>query len=267
MTSIKPAFVPEEHHEYLLTRLGGESALKGVVYDFYARILEDPKLAPFFDNSPTAMKRLRDHQYQFMALAFTSVPEDVDVAALIAKKHAPLFEKGLNESHFDLVAGHLVATLEHLTVPKNLIEEVVAVVLPLRAVFEANAKKSGEEVLLDRLGGPSALKGAVYEFYGRILEDEMLGPFFAATDMKKMRDHQYKFMELAFSGNVPKDMDVVAYLKEKHQHMIENKGLSGTHFDLVAKHLVETLQHLHVAQPVIDEVVATVGPLRVAFES
>ena len=271
----------ETKREYLLDRLGGEAALKGVVYEFYGRMLEDPQLKRFFQGID--MKKLRDHQYKFMEIAFTTVPDDVKVAELIATKHANLFLRGLNETHFDMVAGHLVATLEHLHVPQAQITEVVAVVGALRDVFEANSvagqkkrKEAVEEkmvasstnapsdVLLDRMGGQAALKGAVYEFYGRILEDPQLAPFFAHTDMKKLRDHQYKFMEIAFT-EIPKDMDVVGYLAEKHERLFE-KGLNATHFDLVAGHLVATLHHLHVKQDVIDDVVATVGPLRVVFD-
>ena len=42
-------------------------------------------------------------------------------------------------AHFDLVAGHLVASLQDLKVPANLIDEVVAIVVPLRSIFEGEA--------------------------------------------------------------------------------------------------------------------------------
>jgi len=45
-----------------------------------------------------------------LTLAFTGVPEERDVAALIYEKHKPLFaDKGLNEMHSDLggqLCGH-----------------------------------------------------------------------------------------------------------------------------------------------------------------
>lgn len=259
-----PRIDDEAQREVLLDRLGGESALKTTVYDFYSRLLEDEQLAPFFKGHD--MKALKEHQIKFLTIAFTHIPEDLDVAKLIAEKHMKLFEKGLNETHFDLVAGHLVATLEHLNVPKSEIEEVVGIVGSLREVFESNAKKveARKEVLLDKLGGPSALKGAVYEFYGRLLEDEELAPFFAHTDMNKLREHQYRFMEIAFTA-IPEDMDVAKYLSESHARLFE-KGLNAKHFDLVAGHLVNTLDHLGVKKDVIDEVVATVGPLRAVFD-
>ena len=258
----------DEKRQVLLDKLGGGAALKGVVYEFYGRILGDAQLERFFRG--VDMKAMRDHQYRFMEIAFTSIPEDTDVAALIASKHQRLFDNmGLNETHFDLVAGHLVGSLERFEVTQPLIEEVLAVVGPLRVVFEKKGRPPKEdpqkkEVLLDRLGGQAALKGVVYEFYGRMLEDEDLAPFFQYTDLNKLRDHQYKFMEIAFTG-IPPDMDVAAYLGEKHERLFE-KGLNAQHFDLVAGHLVATLQHLHVKQDVIDDVVATIGPLRVVFD-
>ncbi len=52
-----------------------------------------------------------------------------------------------------------------------------------------------------------------------------------------------------------------------HKHLIEQKGLNASHFDKVAGHLVSTLQSLGVEKPLIDEVVAIVGPLRSIFEA
>jgi hemoglobin len=36
-------------------------------------------------------------------------------------------ERGLNESHFNAVAGHLQATLEELKVPTDLVRQVMAI--------------------------------------------------------------------------------------------------------------------------------------------
>jgi hypothetical protein len=47
---------------------------------------------------------------------------------------------------------------------------------------------------------------------------------------------------------------------------VRDKGLDAVHFDAVAGHLVRALTELNVAPPLIDEVVAVVGPLRAVFE-
>lgn len=121
----------------LMEKLGGVPALKATVEEFYKRILGDADLAPFFDD--VTMTALKMHQLAFLKIAFSRIPEDLDVPKLIKKKHARLFDKGLNATHFDKVAGHLVAALNHLNVPSDLIDECVSVVAPLRVVFEQGA--------------------------------------------------------------------------------------------------------------------------------
>ena len=123
----------------LLERLGGVSAIRLVIDEFYDRILADPKLAHFFDG--IRMSALKLHQVRFFRVAFTEIPPDLDVTAMLIEKHRSLFEnKGLDASHFDLVAGHLVATLKNIGVAESLIEETISVVAPLRAVFEEGVK-------------------------------------------------------------------------------------------------------------------------------
>ena len=123
---------------YLLDRIGGDAALEAAVDAFYKRVIADQALAKFFDG--TDVEKLKKHQFKFMKLAFTKIPESVDVAKILTDKHSKLFDMGLNATHFDLVAGHLVDALQSLSVPQNLIDEAVGIVGPLRAVFEAGAE-------------------------------------------------------------------------------------------------------------------------------
>ena len=123
----------------LLDRIGGDAALEAAVDQFYARVVVDPKLSEFFEGADLAF--LKQHQRKFMKLAFTKVPEGLDVPQFIMNKHERLFSMGLNEEHFDLVAGHLVATFQALQVKQPLIDEAVAIVGPLRGAFEEGAKR------------------------------------------------------------------------------------------------------------------------------
>jgi hypothetical protein len=83
------------------------------------------------------------HQLNFFKLAFTEIPPDLDVGAMLLDKHLKLFEEGLNETHFDIVAGHFVAVLQHFGVSQPLIDEAAGVIMPLRPVFEQGGKKYG----------------------------------------------------------------------------------------------------------------------------
>ena len=110
-----------------------------------------------------------------------------------------------------------------------------------------------------------ALRAAVEIFYARVTGDEKLKVFFEGVSVARLKVHQFNFLRFAFT-EIPKDMDVHQYMIDKHARLFNDLGLNETHFDLVAGHLVATLQQLNVSEPVIADVVAVVGPLRAAFE-
>ena len=123
--------VPAKQSLYI--RLGGEAAINAAVDLFYVKVLADVKLAPFFKGQD--MERLKGHQRRFMSMAFGGNVKYSGKS--IADAHAHMIKgAGLNALHFDLVAGHLVSTLAQLGVSQDLINEVVAVVGPLRSIFE-----------------------------------------------------------------------------------------------------------------------------------
>jgi hemoglobin len=121
----------------LLARLGGDGALTATLNKFYSGLTKDPLVERFFKG--VNMPRLQAHQFDFLSLAFTEIPKDYDVAAYMAKGHARLLKDGLDAEHFDVVATHLVGALNSLEVPPPLVDEVVTVVSPLRAMFAKNA--------------------------------------------------------------------------------------------------------------------------------
>ena len=129
-------------NESVLDKLGGAPALRAAVDLFYSKLLEDPELAPLFEGANVSL--LKWHQFNFMSIAFTEVPEGMDIAELIAVKHAHLFEKGLNEKHFDMVAGHFVGALQELGVQPDIIDQAVGVVAPLRPMFVEGAAKASK---------------------------------------------------------------------------------------------------------------------------
>ncbi|MFB6178506.1 MAG: truncated hemoglobin [Halorientalis sp.] len=57
-----------------------------------------------------------------------------------------------------------------------------------------------DHTLYDRLGGRDAIRAVVDEFYGRVLADDELGPFFADTDMASLKEHQTEYLCDAAGG-------------------------------------------------------------------
>jgi hemoglobin len=248
----------EPQPRYLLHRIGGPAALEAAVDIFYEKLVHDVNLVPFFDN--VNIEKLKDHQRKFLTIALTEIPKDIDVALLMKEKHKRLFAMGLNESHFDLVVGHLAETLRGLQVQDRWIEEIIGIIAPLRAVFQAGEKQH----LLDKIGGPAALEAAVDIFYERMLGDPYLTTFFKNTNINKLKKHQRDFLTLALT-EVPPDVNVPELLATKHAFLFK-KGLNETHFDSVAGHLMTTLKDLQVRDDYVDQVIAIIAPLRVVFE-
>ena len=125
---------------FLLDRLGGKRVLDSLVDDFLERVGSDEQLVGFFEGANMAALAL--HQKRFMSIAFTKIPEGMNVATSIKNHHSHLFALGLNENHFDLVAQHWVAALQDGGVDESIINEAVGIVAPLRAVFEEGATEA-----------------------------------------------------------------------------------------------------------------------------
>mmetsp|Transcript_33740 Transcript_33740/g.107831 ORF Transcript_33740/g.107831 Transcript_33740/m.107831 type:complete len:130 (-) Transcript_33740:668-1057(-) len=121
----------------LLEDLGGEPAVRAAVEDFYGRLLRDESLMGFFRG--VDMGKLKEHQHTFLSTAFAGIPPDFDAAKIIETKHSHLFARGLNETHFDMVAAHFAATLRDLQVKPDLIDKAIGVLAPLRPIFERGA--------------------------------------------------------------------------------------------------------------------------------
>lgn len=153
----------------LYDRIGGDAALEASVEGLYSRLLADTALKPFFLG--VDMGKLKIHQQKFLAIAFGVIPDGLDVAGLILRQHARLFPLGLNETHFDLVAGHLIDTLKSLGVTQDMVDEVVAIVGPLRGVFKMAAIRQSAS----HKPAEAKISGHVEYSYLRIGEPQSLG--------------------------------------------------------------------------------------------
>jgi len=107
----------------LFDQIGGEGAVNAAVDIFYRKVLTDDSISPFFDD--VDMDKQAAKQKSFLTMAFGG-PNDYSGLDM-RNAHAPLVERGLNESHFNAVAGHLQATLEELKVAPDLISQVMSI--------------------------------------------------------------------------------------------------------------------------------------------
>ena len=119
----------------LFERIGGEEFIEAAVEEYNTRVHSDPDLARFFEGVDN--RRLKRHERRFFTMAFSGkLP--ANVGQRLMRAHERLFvDMGLNAKHFDAVIyRHFVDTLKHLDVDAELVEESLAVLSPLRPVFE-----------------------------------------------------------------------------------------------------------------------------------
>jgi hemoglobin len=109
--------------------------------------------------------------------------------------------------------------------------------------------------IYDEIGGRDGVAVAVDTFYDHVMADDVLAPYFGATDMSRQKRHLRTFLAAAVGG------------PERYQGRdmgAAHAGLRITEdaFDRVVGHLVATLTGLGVAPATIAAIGATLAPLR-----
>jgi len=107
----------------LYEEIGGEAAVNTAVDMFYRRVLQDDRIAHFFDD--VDMERQAAKQKAFLTYAFGG-PNNY-TGKDMREGHAHLLKRGLNDSHVDAVVENLTLTLRDLNVGEEQIGEVVAI--------------------------------------------------------------------------------------------------------------------------------------------
>lgn len=115
-------------------------------------------------------------------------------------------------------------------------------------------RKPGTAALYDKIGGHGALEVIVEDFYCRVLEDLYLAPFYAGSDMKRLKDKQVAFLAATLGGP-----DHYGGLTMKQAH--EGRGITIHHFNLVAGHLKDSLCAAGVPTETVAEILSLVTSL------
>jgi len=112
----------------LYEQLGGQEAIDAAVQIFYRKMLADDRVSDFFDD--VDMDKQIAKQAAFLTFAFGGPNNYTGLDMREGHKH--LVERGLNETHVDIVVGHLGDTLKELGVDDEKIAEVAAIANSVR---------------------------------------------------------------------------------------------------------------------------------------
>lgn len=101
--------------------------------------------------------------------------------------------------------------------------------------------------IFERYGGFANVSRVVSSFYDRVLESPSTSPFFSGTDMKRLIDHQTKFIAFLMGGPA-------SYTQEHIERVHARLGITEAAFQEVLLLLRETLEDFDFA----DEDIKTV---------
>lgn len=104
----------------LFERLGGKDAVNAAVDVFYDKITKDDRVNFFFDQTNMTLQRAK--QKAFLTMAFGG-PNNY-TGRTMREAHKKSVDRGLNETHFNIIVEHLAGTLKELGVNDNDISEV-----------------------------------------------------------------------------------------------------------------------------------------------
>jgi hemoglobin len=103
--------------------LGGAAAIDAAVDIFYRKMLIDERVASYFE--AVDMERQRGKQKAFLTMVLGG--PNLYTGKDMRHAHAHLVQRGLNDSHVDVVIEHLGSTLRELGANEQQIAAVAAV--------------------------------------------------------------------------------------------------------------------------------------------
>lgn len=113
-------------------------------------------------------------------------------------------------------------------------------------------RDSQARTLYDRIGGAPVIASLVDDFYGRVLADPLLAPFFAETSVDRLRRMQREFFSAALDG--PIEYSGLS-LTEVHS----GRGIQTRHFARFVEHLLSTLQAQGIDEQNVMDVISRIN--------
>lgn len=105
--------------------------------------------------------------------------------------------------------------------------------------------------MFDRYGGFAKLSKVVMAFYDKALDSDVIGDYFEDVDMRRLVDHQTKFIASIMGGPA-------SYTNEQLRQLHARLNIDQRAFDEMAALLEETLEDFDFNPEDIGEIIADV---------
>lgn len=103
--------------------------------------------------------------------------------------------------------------------------------------------------IFERYGGFAAVSKIVLDFYDRALDNDVLAPYFEDVDMRRLVDHQTKFVSYVMGGPASFADD---HLRRAHERL----GIDDPAFDEMIETFREALEDFDMDEEDVDAVIA-----------
>jgi hemoglobin len=105
------------------------------------------------------------------------------------------------------------------------------------------------ETIFTRYGGFATVSRIVSDFYGRVLDNDILAPHFNGVDMRRQIDHQTKFVAYLMGGP--------ASFTDEHLERVHSRmDINEDSFNEIVEVLRETLEDHDLDETDIGEIIA-----------
>lgn len=170
----------------LYDRLGGQAGIQGVVDDFLARVLDNPKINGYFLNEGANYDRLGLCLVKQVSAAAGAPgvtypkgdePADADGCRNMKEIHTGM---GISQQDFDDLASDLVASMTAKGVAEADRTAVVGAIAPLATDIVEDADNSA--TVYQRVGRRPAIEAVINSFVGKVVANNEINGFFTGAD-------------------------------------------------------------------------------------
>ncbi len=114
--------------------------------------------------------------------------------------------------------------------------------------------------IYDFIGGAPTIETLVDRFYNRIYHDDALQPFFAKTNLKRLKTRQVKYFSALLGGPLP-------YRGKTLEQTFRDVGVPPHFTATIQNHLSLSLEDAGVPQPSSSDIIATLTPTKEPMNS
>ena len=266
----------------LFDRLGGQAGVQGVIDDFLARVLDNPKINGYFLNEGANYDRLGLCLVMQVSAAAGAPgvtypqgndPADADGCRNMKESHTGM---GVSQQDFDDLASDLVASMTAKGVAPADRTAVVNAIAPLSTEIVEDADNSA--TVYQRVGRRPAIETVIDGFVTKVVANVEINGFFAGADAAAVARLKVCLVrqvcgidgpcvygdELAnsYEAGVAEDKQCRGML-ESHQDLTDADGnkIDKADFDALVGELVATLDDAGVDEADKNAILGALGPL------